>query len=401
MRTMILDEETIAAFGRQLCTNEKSSRTVEKYMRDAEAFRRFAKGRALGKALTVDYKKFLIESGRYADSSINSMIASLRGLFKFLERDDCNVAHVRTQETPYCPENSILTMDEYQRLLRAAEGDRRLQMILKVMFGTGIRVSELGCFTVEAMKKSGQHTTIRVSCKKKNREILLTDQLREELLAYIDERGISSGPIFCTRSGKPLDRSNLWKQVKHLCVIAGVDEGKVFPHNIRKLFARSFYEDTHDLAQLSCLLGHSSVNTTMIYIKRSEGEVREKVERMMEAALYRCGEPGTSDEETQAAQGQKPGSQKPQENGQGQKPEQKKAGGQEAESQDAQKNGQGQKPERKKAGGQEAESQDAQKNGQGQKPATKKKAGKQKSKGQNARKRKLKRRKARRQKARR
>lgn len=289
MSTMTITRDMLDAFGSYLRTNEKSPYTIGKYIRDVEAFRGFAAGRPLTKELTVSYKEHLTRSGRYTDSSINSMLASLRGFFRFLGREDCCAASIRTQEMPYCPESRSLTKEEYQRLLKAAEGDSRTQMILKTLAGTGIRISELGHFTVEALRRKKRHATIRVSCKKKSREIIIPDELREELLSYIRERGIREGAIFCTCSGKPLDRSNLWKQMKKLCRKADVDEDKVFPHNIRKLFARIFYEKTHDIAQLACLLGHSSVNTTMIYIKRTENEVRTKVDRMVKEVLYGSG----------------------------------------------------------------------------------------------------------------
>lgn len=281
MTTTIITQDYLDMFRSHLRTDEKSWHTIRKYVRDAWAFWSFADVRPLTKDLTVDYKQFLIESGKYTDGSINSMLASLRGFFKYLGREDCCVTSIRTQETPYCPENRWLAMEDYQKLLDATKRGSRLEMILKVLGGTGIRISELKYFTVEALRKKRRHATIRVSCKKKSREILIPDDLREELFKYMKEHEITEGVIFRTRGGKPVDRSNLWKQMKRLCKKAGVDEEKVYPHNLRKLFARTFYEVSHDLAQLACLLGHSSVNTTMIYVKRTESEVRTKVERMM------------------------------------------------------------------------------------------------------------------------
>ncbi len=282
MSTIVITQDILDMFGRDLRINEKSPYTVQKYLYDAKAFLQFAGERPLTKELVVDYKQSLVRSGKYSDGSINSMLASLRGLFRFLSRADCNVTSIRTQETPYCPEDERVTMEEYQKLVDAAGRGSRLELILKVLVGTGIRISELRYFTVEALEKKEQYVTIRVSCKKKSREILIPDKLRDELFAYIRKQGITQGAIFCTRNGKPIDRSNLWKQLKALCKKAGVDEGKVYPHNIRKLFARTFYELSHDLAQLASLLGHSSVNTTMIYIKRTESEVRTKVDKVME-----------------------------------------------------------------------------------------------------------------------
>ncbi len=291
MKTLILTQDLLEAFDYYLRTNEKSPHTIKKYLRDAEAFYHFASGRPLAKEIAVKYKEYLIESGKYADSSINSMIASLRVFFKFLGRDDCNVASIRTQEVPFCPENKSLTMEEYQKLLKEAERNSRLQMILKVLASTGIRISELRYFTVEAIQRKGRHANIRVSCKKKSREILIPDELRKELFDYIRKQGITEGVIFRTKSGRPVDRSNFWRQMKRLCGKTGIDDSKVFPHNIRKLFARTFYEKSHDIAQLACLLGHSSVNTTIIYVKRTEREVRAKVDWMMKEILSRTNTP--------------------------------------------------------------------------------------------------------------
>lgn len=292
MSIKILDEKRIDAFGRHLRLNEKSPHTIKKYLRDTEAFRRFAAGRPLSKELTVAYKEYLLRSGKYTDRSINSMYASLRALFRFLKRSDCNVTGIRMQEPPYCPENKNLTMEEYRRLLDAAKSDRRLQLVLKVLGGTGIRISELECLTVETIREKRKHATVRVFCKKKSREILIPDELRRELFSYIEREEIREGPIFRTSGGKPLDRSNIWKQMKRLCKKADVDETKVFPHNIRKLFARTFYEKTHDIAQLACLLGHSSVNTTMLYIKRTEREVREKIDQIVRTILQETANSG-------------------------------------------------------------------------------------------------------------
>lgn len=292
MNTMTITQGTLEEFRMHLHTDEKSQYTIRKYVHDARSFRLFVNIRPLTKDLVLDYKNYLFKSGKYTDGSINSILASLRGLFKFMGRDDCNVAGIRTQEMPYCPEDKSLTMEEYQRLLNATKKGSRLEMILKVLAGTGIRISELVYFTVEALHAKGQHVTIRVFCKNKSREIIIPDNLRKELLAYIEEQGIKEGVIFRTRNGKPVDRSNLWKQMKDLCKKAEVDEDKVFPHNFRKLFARMFYEVTCDIAQLACLLGHSSVNTTMIYIKRTEREVRAKVDKIMSKILFRVGDLG-------------------------------------------------------------------------------------------------------------
>lgn len=303
MSTTIITQNCLDMFRSHLHTDEKSRHTIRKYIRDVRTFQRFAAGRPLTKELTVDYKQALLESGTYTDGSINSMLASLRGFFKFLGREDCCATSIRTQETPYCPENRWLAMEDYRKLLDATKRGSRLEMILKVLGGTGIRISELKYFTVEALRKKRRHATIRVSSKKKSREILIPDDLREELFDYMREHEITEGVIFRTRGGKPVDRSNLWKQMKRLCEKAGVDEEKVYPHNLRKLFARTFYEVSHDLAQLACLLGHSSVNTTMIYVKRTENEVRTKVDWMMKKVRCRSKAHGKQDLQVRNSRG--------------------------------------------------------------------------------------------------
>lgn len=279
-------QKSLAGFEEELRRQEKSEFTIDKYLRDIRLFVGFLGERELTKELTVSFKTSLIESGRYADSSINSMIASLRAYLKYLGRPDCFVDTIRIQELPFSPEERSLTLKEYHRLLDAAKPDRRLHLLLQVMFCTGIRVSEVRFFTVEAFKKRLDHARIRVNCKKKNRGVLVAEELRREIDRYIRDNKIKSGPIFRTGSGKPLDRSAIWRQMKNLCGKAGVNPGKVFPHNLRKLFARLFYEQTHDIVQLACLLGHSSINTTKIYVKTTENEVRGRVEKLARVALF-------------------------------------------------------------------------------------------------------------------
>ena len=277
----IIDSKCMEKFRGYLYREEKSEYTIEKYLRDVKSFSEYLNGEEITRDRVIEYKKGLIKSGKYEDSSINSMISSLRALFKYIGRNDCIVENIKIQEMPYNPEEKSLDKSELERLLKAAEKDRRLYLLLLVMFTTGIRVSEIKYFTVEALRGISENARVTVSCKKKNRRALVTEKLKKELVEYIEENDIKSGPVFRTRNGKAMDRSNIWKQMKKLCEKAGVNRGKVFPHNIRKLFARLYYETTHDIVQLSCLLGHSSINTTKIYVKTTEKEISEKVERMI------------------------------------------------------------------------------------------------------------------------
>ena len=282
----VITAETLASFRAHLIFEEKSEFTIAKYLRDAAGFAAFLGGQALTKEQVLAYKAHLMARGRYLDSSVNSILSSIRALLQFLGRGDCAVKNLRIQEMPFNPEEKCLTQEEFERLLDAAKSDRRLYLLLLVIFSTGIRVSELKYFTVESFRSKLDSVRVMVRCKKKNRRVLVSDGLKEMLIAYIRERGITSGPIFRTKSGKPLDRSNIWKQMKGLCAAAKVAPGKVFPHNLRKLFARTFYEATHDIVQLAALLGHSSINTTKIYVKTTEEEVRARVEMVVTPRFF-------------------------------------------------------------------------------------------------------------------
>ena len=278
--------EVITSFRSYLISEEKSEFTVDKYIRDADAFSAFLSGEPLSKEKVLAYKSYLMECGKFADSSINSMISSIRALLKFIGRSDCAVSNLRIQELPFNPEEKNLTQDEFERLLDAAKDNRRLHLLLLVMFSTGIRVSEVKYFTVESFKNKLDKVRITVRCKKKNRRVIVADELKREVMEYIKKNKIESGPIFRTRSGNPLDRSAIWKQMKRLCAKAKVAPSKVFPHNLRKLFARNFYAETHDIVQLAALLGHSSINTTKIYVKTTEEEVRKHVEMVVNKLLF-------------------------------------------------------------------------------------------------------------------
>ena len=271
----ILDARRIQEFSSYLIRDEKSAATCEKYLRDVACFVRFLGKRFVVKETVMAWKKELIDQG-YAVRSINSMLASVNGLFSFLGWHDCKVKSIRLQQPTYCAEEKELTKPEYLRLLEASRNNEQLNLVLQTICSTGIRVSELRYFTVEAVS-SGE---ITVNCKSKTRTILLPGKLRRQLLHYAKQRKIGSGVIFRNRKGKPLDRSSIWRQMKHLCRSAGVKESKVFPHNLRKLFARMFYGIDRDIAKLADILGHSSINTTRIYIMTTGREHRRKIERL-------------------------------------------------------------------------------------------------------------------------
>ena len=272
---MQLSVQKLIEFERYLKTEEKSDATQEKYMRDARAFMAYAADLDISKELVVAWKKHLIEQG-YAVRSINSMLASVNCLLVFLGLGEYKVKNIRMQRQTYCPEERELTKAEYLRLLEASKAKETLYLLLQTICSTGIRVSELQYFTVEAV----QHGQVTINCKGKNRVILIPSQLRKRLLTFSKRKNIHTGAVFTGRNGKPLDRSCVWRQMKQLCATARVAATKVFPHNLRKLFARTFYAIEKDIAKLADILGHSSINTTRIYIMTTGIEHRRKIERL-------------------------------------------------------------------------------------------------------------------------
>lgn len=275
MTDRILSPQQLNAFREYLIREEKSTATVEKYLRDAGAFLAFSVGKIINKEHTVSYKQSLQEHG-YVVRSINSMLASINKLLDFLGWSDCKVKNLRCQRQTYCAEEKELTKAEYLRLLEASRNQAQLNLVIQTICGTGIRVSELKYFTVEAIRRG----EVTVQCKSKTRTILVPGKLKKLLLSYAKKCGIRNGTIFVTRNGNPLDRSNIWAQMKRLCETAGVNPSKVFPHNLRKLFARTFYGIEKDIAKLADILGHSSIDTTRIYIMTTGIEHRRKIERL-------------------------------------------------------------------------------------------------------------------------
>lgn len=277
MKGRILTSEAIKNFEIFLREEEKSENTIEKYLRDIKAFMVFANKSEITKETIITYKNKLINEN-YAVRSINSMLASLNSLFAFLGWSDCKVKSIKLQRQVYCPEEKELTKVEYMRLVNTAKqkGNERLNLILQTICGTGIRVGELQFITVEAIK-NGEAI---VSLKGKTRSVFIVKELRKKLLRYTAEQEIKSGAIFITRTGKPISRTNIWREMKNLCESAGVNPQKVFPHNLRHLFARTFYGIEKDIAKLADILGHSSINTTRIYIISTGTEHRKRMENM-------------------------------------------------------------------------------------------------------------------------
>ena len=270
-----MNVDSLSRFEQYLREEEKSGLTVEKYLRDLRAFLLWAGGGELSRELVIRWKQTLVEAG-YKPRSINSMLASVNAWLRFIGREDCRVKSLRLQRQIYQKPEEDLSRAEYQRLLTAARRKPRLYLLLQTICATGIRVSELRYFTAEAVALG----EITVSCKNKTRVILIPDKLKTKLLRYAKDTGVTDGAIFRTRGGKPLDRSNIHHEMKALCAAAGVAPEKVFPHNLRKLFARLFYGLEKDIAKLADVLGHTSINTTRIYIMTTAAEHRRQLERL-------------------------------------------------------------------------------------------------------------------------
>lgn len=277
MKGRILTSEAVQNFKKFLREEEKSENTIEKYLRDVRAFAAYSGGAEVTKEVVVSYKNKLL-SESYAVRSVNSMIASLNSLFSYLNWTDCKVKSIKLQRQIYCPEEKELTKAEYMRLVNTAKhkGNERLNLILQTICGTGIRVSELQFITVEAVR-CGEAI---VSLKGKTRTVFLVKELQKKLLRYAAKQEIKSGAIFITRTGRPMSRTNIWREMKSLCEQANVNPNKVFPHNLRHLFARVFYGIEKDIAKLADILGHSSINTTRIYIISTGNEHRRRMENM-------------------------------------------------------------------------------------------------------------------------
>ncbi len=276
MKKRLITGKLMADFELELRNDEKSGNTIEKYLRDIRCFSEFSNGRIVEKALVLEYKAYLEKE--YSLASANSMLAAINSFFKFVGWYDCCVKQFKVQRKTYCSEESELTKQEYISLVRAAEHKKneRLSLLIQTICGTGIRVSELEFITVEAVKR-GEAV---VSCKGKSRKVFIVKDLCKKLQKYAKDQSITSGTIFITKTGKPMNRSNIWREMKSLCDQAGVNPNKVFPHNLRHLFARTFYGIEKDIAKLADILGHTSINTTRIYIITTGAEHRRKVENM-------------------------------------------------------------------------------------------------------------------------
>ena len=276
-----ITDKLIQTFKEYLINEEKSLSTLDKYIRDITVFTKWCKHRELNKSIVLQYKQELIE--KYSPATVNSVLSSLNSFLMFNEWYDLKVKTLKIQKQIFANKNKELTKAEYERLLTTAKQkkNQRLYYLMQTICSAGIRVSELKFITVDAVR-NGQAT---INCKGKMRVVILPKQLCKMLKVYIAEQKITSGSVFVSKNGKPLDRSNIWSDMKKLCESANVSKDKVFPHNLRHLFARTYYSIQKDIVRLADILGHSSVNTTRIYTMGT-GEIhRQQIQRL---GLLRC-----------------------------------------------------------------------------------------------------------------
>ena len=273
--------ELILSFKAHLIEQEKSENTIEKYVRDVAMLMMWLNGREITKISALEYKNTLCE--KYAPSSVNAAISSLNGFFVFMEWHDIRLKALKIQRRIFSNRDRELTKAEYERLLTAAKNrkNEKLYLLMQTICSTGIRVSELRFVTSEAVRQRQAN----INCKGKMRVVFLPKKLCKMLKEYIKKRKIKSGSVFVSKTGKPLDRSYIWKMLKNLCEAAGVSKNKVFPHNFRHLFARTYYSLQKDIVRLADILGHSSVNTTRIYTIESGDVCRRQIQKL---GLLRC-----------------------------------------------------------------------------------------------------------------
>lgn len=277
----IIANKQIDEFKTYLQNEEHAAATIEKYVRDILAFCAWLGGYGFDKGTVLAYKEHLIEN--YAPASVNSMLSSLNSFFRFMGWHDCHVKTLKIQRQIFAKSEKELTKADYEKLLNAAkeQGNSMLYYLMQTLCSTGIRVSELKFITARAVR-TGQAD---IRCKGKMRTVFLPKQLCRMLKGYLKEQGIAEGSVFQTRTGQPLNRSNIWRMLKALCGIAGVSKDKVFPHNFRHLFARTFYSIQKDVVRLADILGHSSINTTRIYTMESGAVHRWQIQKL---GLLRC-----------------------------------------------------------------------------------------------------------------
>ena len=272
-----LTEREFDQFEDYLRHDEREESTIEAYLRSLTRFAEWADGRAVTKELAMEWKAALAEAG-YRPISVNAMLAAVNRFFTCMGREDCKVKYLKLQRQMFRKSEKDLSKEEYQRLVQAAheKGDLRMELILETICATGIRVGELKYITVEAVRAG----VAEIALKGKIRTILLPHRLCRKLQKYTKQQKIASGKLFLTQDGLPVSRQSIWTRMKALCEAAGVERSKVFPHNLRSLFARSFYGSCHDVVRLADVLGHSSIETTRIYLMSTGKEYLRQLDKL-------------------------------------------------------------------------------------------------------------------------
>ena len=276
-KKMQLTQREFDQFEDYLRHDEREESTIEAYLRSLTRFAEWADGRAVTKELAMEWKAALSESG-YRPISVNAMLAAVNKFFTCMGREDCKVKYLKLQRQMFRKSEKDLSKEEYQRLVQAAheKGDLRMELILETICATGIRVGELKYITVEAVRAG----VAEIALKGKIRTILLPHRLCRKLQKYAKQQKIASGKLFLTQDGLPVSRQSIWTRMKALCEAAGVERSKVFPHNLRSLFARSFYGSCHDVVRLADVLGHSSIETTRIYLMSTGKEYLRQLDKL-------------------------------------------------------------------------------------------------------------------------
>ena len=276
-KKMQLTQREFDQFEDYLRHDEREESTIEAYLRSLTRFAEWADGRAVTKELAMEWKAALSESG-YRPISVNAMLAAVNKFFTCMGREDCKVKYLKLQRQMFRKSEKNLSKEEYQRLVQAAheKGDLRMELILETICATGIRVGELKYITVEAIRAG----VAEIALKGKIRTILLPHRLCRKLQKYAKQQKIASGKLFLTQDGLPVSRQSIWTRMKALCEAAGVERSKAFPHNLRSLFARSFYGSCHDVVRLADVLGHSSIETTRIYLMSTGKEYLRQLDKL-------------------------------------------------------------------------------------------------------------------------
>lgn len=283
MNNYILNHKKISEFEDYLYLEERSQATIQKYVRDVVNYYKFLdEYKLMSKESLIAYKKDLLQ--KYKVRSVNSMLTSLNSFLMYQKLNELKIKLCKVQKKIFYEEEKELTKEEYKRLLEASlkEKNKQLYMLLQTICGTGIRVSEHKFITVESLKTG----RVVINNKGKERVIFITKKLRGLLNEYCKKEGIKSGTIFITKKGKPLDRSNIWRKMKNLCQEAKVEKEKVFPHNLRHLFALTFYRLQKDIIRLADILGHTNIETTRIYTMTSRNECEKTLAKMNLVGLF-------------------------------------------------------------------------------------------------------------------